>query len=135
MSINVYYDKDCDLSLIKGKKVTIIGYGSQGHAHANNLKDTGVDVSVALRPGSASAVKAENAGLTVKSIEDAVKEADVIMVLAPDEFQSYLDFFKPCGVIFKALAVITDIASNVFEAEKVCFQRLKLFFHTRVKLC
>ena len=90
MSINVYYDKDCDLSLIKGKKVTIIGYGSQGHAHANNLKDSGVDVSVALRPGSASAVKAENAGLTVKSIEDAVKEADVIMVLAPDEFQSTL---------------------------------------------
>jgi len=90
MSINVYYDKDCDLSLIKGKKVTIIGYGSQGHAHANNLKDSGVDVSVALRPGSASAVKAENAGLTVKPIEDAVKEADVVMVLAPDEFQSTL---------------------------------------------
>jgi ketol-acid reductoisomerase len=90
MSINVYYDKDCDLSLIKGKKVTIIGYGSQGHAHANNLKDSGVDVSVALRPGSASAVKAANAGLTVKSIEDAVQEADVVMVLAPDEFQSTL---------------------------------------------
>jgi len=90
MSISVYYDKDCDLSLIKGKKVTIIGYGSQGHAHANNLKDSGVDVSVALRPGSASAVKAENAGLTVKSIEDAVAEADVIMVLAPDEFQAAL---------------------------------------------
>ncbi len=90
MSINVYYDKDCDLSLIKGKKVTIIGYGSQGHAHANNLRDSGVDVSVALRPGSASAVKAENAGLTVQSIEDAVKAADVIMVLAPDEFQSTL---------------------------------------------
>ncbi len=90
MSINVYYDKDCDLSLIKGKKVTIIGYGSQGHAHANNLKDSGVDVSVALRPGSASAVKAENAGLTVKAIGNAVKEADVIMVLAPDEFQSSL---------------------------------------------
>ena len=63
MSINVYYDKDCDLSLIKGKKVTIIGYGSQGHAHANNLKDSGVDVTVALRPGSASAAKAEAAGL------------------------------------------------------------------------
>ena len=90
MSINVYYDKDCDLSLIKGKKVTIIGYGSQGHAHANNLKDSGVDVSVALRPGSGSAVKAENAGLTVKPIEEAVKEADVVMVLAPDEFQSTL---------------------------------------------
>ena len=90
MSINVYYDKDCDISLIKGKQVTIIGYGSQGHAHANNLKDSGVNVSVALRPGSASAVKAENAGLTVKAIEDAVKEADVVMVLAPDEFQSAL---------------------------------------------
>ena len=59
MSINVCYDKDCDLSLIKGKKVTIIGYGSQGHAHANNLKDSGVDVVVGLRPGSASAAKAE----------------------------------------------------------------------------
>lgn len=90
MSINVYYDKDCDLSLIKGRKVTIIGYGSQGHAHANNLKDSGVDVSVALRPGSASAVKAENAGLTVQPIEEAVKQADVVMVLAPDEFQSTL---------------------------------------------
>ncbi len=97
MSINVYYDKDCDLALIKDKKVTIIGYGSQGHAHANNLRDSGVDVSVALRPGSGSAVKAENAGLTVKSIKDAVSEADVVMVLAPDEFQSvlYADQIEP----------------------------------------
>jgi ketol-acid reductoisomerase len=90
MSINIYYDKDCDISLIKSKKVAIIGYGSQGHAHANNLKDSGVDVSVALRPGSASAAKAQNAGLTVKSVEEAVKDADVVMVLTPDEFQSQL---------------------------------------------
>lgn len=88
--MNIFYDKDCDLSLIKAKKVAIIGYGSQGHAHALNLKETGVDVTVALRAGSASAIKAENEGLTVKSIADAVKAADVIMVLAPDEIQSAL---------------------------------------------
>ncbi|MEO5343076.1 MAG: ketol-acid reductoisomerase, partial [Gammaproteobacteria bacterium SHHR-1] len=88
--MNIYYDKDCDLSLIKNKKVVIIGYGSQGHAHANNLKDSGVDVSVALRPGSASAAKAQAAGLSVGSVEDAVKDADVVMVLTPDEFQSQL---------------------------------------------
>ncbi len=90
MTMNIYYDKDADLSLIQGKKVTIVGYGSQGHAHANNLKDSGVDVTVALREGSASAVKAENAGLKVKSVEAAVAEADVVMVLTPDEFQSVL---------------------------------------------
>ncbi len=90
MSLNIYYDKDADLSLIQGKKVTIIGYGSQGHAHANNLKDSGVEVCVGLRPGSGSATKAENAGLTVKSIEDGVAWADVVMVLAPDEHQAAL---------------------------------------------
>jgi ketol-acid reductoisomerase len=88
--MNIYYDKDADLSLIQGKKVTIVGYGSQGHAHANNLKDSGVDVTVALRAGSASAIKAENAGLQVKSVESAVAEADLVMVLTPDEFQSVL---------------------------------------------
>ncbi len=88
MTMNIYYDKDADLSLIQGKKVTIIGYGSQGHAHANNLKDSGVDVTVGLRPGSASAVKAENAGLKVQGIEDAVRQADVVMLLAPDEHQA-----------------------------------------------
>jgi len=90
MSINVYYDKDADLSLIQGKKVAILGYGSQGHAHANNLKDSGVSVVVGLRPGSASAAKAENAGLEVRGIEDAVKGADVVMILAPDEHQAKL---------------------------------------------
>lgn len=88
MAINVYYDKDADLSLIQGKKVAIIGYGSQGHAHANNLKESGVSVTVGLRPGSASAAKATNAGLDVKSIKDAVAAADVVMLLAPDEHQA-----------------------------------------------
>ncbi|MEM7209468.1 MAG: ketol-acid reductoisomerase [Pseudomonadota bacterium] len=86
--MNVYYDKDVDLSVIQGKTVSIIGYGSQGHAHANNLNDSGVSVIVGLREGSASAVKAENAGLTVKSVEDAVAAADVVMILAPDEHQA-----------------------------------------------
>ena len=87
--LNVYYDKDCNLSLIQGKKVVIVGYGSQGHAHALNLKDSGVkDVRVALRPGSATAKKAEEAGFEVMSPADAAKWADVVMVLAPDEFQS-----------------------------------------------
>ncbi len=88
--MNIYYDKDCDLSIIQGKKVTIIGYGSQGHAHANNLKDSGVDVTVALREGSTSAKKATDAGLTVMNTADAVKQADVVMVLTPDEFQFQL---------------------------------------------
>ena len=66
--MNIYYDKDCDLSIIKSKKVCIIGYGSQGHAHANNLQDSGVDVCVGLREGSSSAAKAEAAGIAVKSI-------------------------------------------------------------------
>jgi len=88
--MNIYYDKDCDLSIIKGMKVAIIGYGSQGHAHANNLKESGVNVTVGLRTGSDSAKKAKDSGLTVKSIDDAVKDADVVMVLAPDEHQARL---------------------------------------------
>ena len=88
--MNIYYDKDCNLDIIKGMKVTIVGYGSQGHAHANNLKDSGVDVTVALREGSSSAAKAEGAGLTVKNVADAVASADLVMVLTPDEFQSQL---------------------------------------------
>jgi ketol-acid reductoisomerase len=88
--MNVYYDKDADLSLIKGKKVTIVGYGSQGHAHANNLKDSGVNVTVALREGSQSAAKARNAGLQVGNVADAVAGADLVMVLTPDEFQAQL---------------------------------------------
>ncbi|WP_322628659.1 ketol-acid reductoisomerase [Halothiobacillus sp.] len=86
--MQVYYDKDCDLSLIQGKKVTIIGYGSQGHAHALNLKESGVNVTVGLRAGSASARKAQAEGLTVLPIAEAVAAADIIMILAPDEHQS-----------------------------------------------
>lgn len=88
--MNIYYDKDADLSLIQGKQVAIIGYGSQGHAHANNLKDSGVKVCVGLREGSASAAKAEAAGLEVKAIAEAVACADVVMILAPDEHQAAL---------------------------------------------
>jgi ketol-acid reductoisomerase len=83
--MNIFYDKDVDLSLIKGKRVTIIGYGSQGHAHALNLKESGVNVTVGLRKNGASWSKAENAGLTVKVVAEAVKGADVVMLLLPDE--------------------------------------------------
>ncbi|QEI07087.1 ketol-acid reductoisomerase [Pigmentiphaga aceris] len=83
--MKVFYDKDTDLSLIKGKTVAIIGYGSQGHAHAQNLNDSGVKVVVGLRKGGASWSKAEKAGLTVKEVDDAVKSADVVMILLPDE--------------------------------------------------
>ena len=83
--MKVYYDKDADLSLIKGKKVTIIGYGSQGHAHALNLQESGGKVTVGLRAGGASWDKAKKAGLTVKSVAEAVKSADFVMMLMPDE--------------------------------------------------
>ena len=95
--MNIFYDKDCDLSIIQGKKVAIIGYGSQGHAHALNLKDSGVDVTVGLRKDSSSWKKAENAGLKVAEIEEAVKQADLVMILTPDEFQKqlYSDVIEP----------------------------------------
>ena len=83
--MKVFYDKDADLSLIKGKNVAIIGYGSQGHAHAQNLNDSGVNVTVGLRTGGASWTKVEQAGLKVAEVNDAVKAADVIMILLPDE--------------------------------------------------
>ncbi|HRP29184.1 MAG TPA: ketol-acid reductoisomerase [Burkholderiaceae bacterium] len=83
--MKVYYDKDADLSLIKGKSVTIIGYGSQGHAHAQNLNDSGVKVTVGLRKGGASWAKAEKAGLKVAEVAESVKAADVVMMLLPDE--------------------------------------------------
>ena len=89
--MRVYYDRDADVNLIKAKKVAVIGYGSQGNAHANNLRDSGAkDVVVALRPGSASAQKAEAAGIKVMPPADAAKWADVVMVLAPDELQAAL---------------------------------------------
>ncbi|RUM79297.1 MAG: ketol-acid reductoisomerase [Candidatus Thioglobus sp.] len=95
--MNRYYDKDADLNIIKGMKVAIIGYGSQGHAHANNLQDSGVEVVVGLRAGSTSEKKATASGLTVKSVEDATAWADLVMILAPDEFQAkiYTDNIEP----------------------------------------
>jgi len=89
--MKVFYDADADLGLIKGKKVAIIGYGSQGHAHAQNLRDSGVkEVAIALRDGSATAKKAEDAGFTVMTNADAAKWADLVMILAPDEHQAAL---------------------------------------------
>jgi ketol-acid reductoisomerase len=85
LSMKVFYDKDCDLSLIKGKTVAIIGYGSQGHAHAQNLNDSGVKVVVGLRKGGASWDKVGKAGLHVMEVNEAVKAADVVMILLPDE--------------------------------------------------
>ena len=89
--MRVYYDQDADVNLIKSKKVAIVGYGSQGHAHALNLKDSGIkEIKVALRSGSASITKAEVAGLEVVTPAEAAKWADVLMVLVPDELQAAL---------------------------------------------
>ena len=86
--MNIYYDKDADLSIIKSKKVAIIGYGSQGHAHANNLKESGVDVVIGLHDGSKSADKARNSGFEVLSVAEATKISDLVMLLIPDENQA-----------------------------------------------
>ena len=88
MTMNIYYDKDADLALIQAKTVAVIGYGSQGHAHANNLQESGVKVVVGLREGSASAAKATAAGLKVASVDEAVRQAEFVMMLAPDEHQA-----------------------------------------------
>ena len=90
--MQIYYDKDCDLSIIQSKKVSVIGYGSQGHAQACNLKDSGVDVTVGLRAGSSSVAKAEAHGLKVLSVAEAVAQADLVMILTPDEFHG--DLYK-----------------------------------------
>jgi len=86
--MQIFYDKDADLEYLNKKKIVVVGYGSQGHAHANNLKDSGMDVSVALRKDSSSCQKAEEAGFKVLEVKEAVKEADLVMVLMPDELQS-----------------------------------------------
>jgi ketol-acid reductoisomerase len=86
----LFYDADADLSMIAGRKVAVIGYGSQGHAHAQNLRDSGVDVRVGLREGSSSRPKAEEAGLRVLTVPEAVREADVVVVLAPDQVQRFV---------------------------------------------
>ena len=107
MAITVFYDKDCDLSIIRSKKVAMIGFGSQGHAHAENLRDSGVEVIVGLRPEGSSWKKAEAKGFKVLSVADATKEADVIMILTPDELQS--DIFK------------ADIKPNLSEGNVIAF--------------
>ncbi|AYJ87754.1 ketol-acid reductoisomerase [Sphingomonas paeninsulae] len=106
--MRVYYDRDADIGLIKNKKIAIIGYGSQGHAHAQNLKDSGIlDVAVALREGSATAAKAINAGFKVMTNADAAKWADIVMILAPDEHQAgiYAD----------------DLAANLKDGATIAF--------------
>ncbi len=103
----IYYEADCDINLLKGKKVAIIGYGSQGHAHALNLRDSGVDVIVGLYEGSKSKAKAEAQGLKVVSVADATKAADIIMVLTPDERQA--DIYK------------TEIAPYLTEGKALAF--------------
>ncbi len=107
MALTVYYDSDCDLSIIKNKKVSVIGFGSQGHAHAENLRDSGVDVTVGLRKGGSSWAKAEAKKFTVKTIAEATKGADVIMILLPDELQA--DIFED------------DIRANLKDGSAVAF--------------
>ncbi len=106
MNMKMYYDRDCNLSLLKGKTVAVIGYGSQGHAHAQNLKESGVDVVVGLYEGSRSWKSAEESGLKVMTSQDAAKEADVVMILVPDEKQ---------GKIYEGIApYMTEGKSLVF---------------------
>ncbi|MCP4970006.1 MAG: ketol-acid reductoisomerase [Arcobacter sp.] len=97
MALNVYYDKDCNIDLIKSKKVAMIGFGSQGHAHAENLRDSGVEVVVGLRKDGSSWAKAEAKGFEVKTVADATSDADVVMILLPDENQAdiYASEIKP----------------------------------------
>ncbi|MEE2891722.1 MAG: ketol-acid reductoisomerase [Pseudomonadota bacterium] len=105
--MQVYYEKDADLSVVQGRKVAVVGYGSQGHAHANNLKESGVPVVVGLRKGSSSWVKAENAGLEVAEVADAVSDADFVMVLTPDELMASI--------------YANDIEPNLKEGAAVAF--------------
>jgi ketol-acid reductoisomerase len=117
--MEVFYDKDCDLDIIKGKKVAVIGYGSQGHAHACNLNDSGVDVTVGFRPGSSSRAKAEAHGLKVKDVPEAVADADVVMILTPDEFQRalYTDSIEPYIKLHATLAFAHGFAVLYKEIE------------------
>ena len=107
MAIKIYYDKDCDLSLIQSKKVAMIGFGSQGHAHAENLRDSGVEVIIGLKKGGKSWDKALAKGFKVLSVPEATKEADLIMILTPDELQS--DIFK------------AEIEPNLSEGNAIAF--------------
>ena len=107
LGTTVYYDADCNLSKLEGKKITVLGYGSQGHAHALNLKENGMDVTIGLRGGSSSWKAAEEAGLTVKETAEAVKGADIVMVLIPDELQAdvYAQDIAPNFVSFSFISL------------------------------
>lgn len=107
MELNVYYDKDCNIELIKSKKVAVVGFGSQGHAHAENLRDSGVEVIIGLRAGGSSWAKAEAKGFKVLDIAEATKQADVVMILLPDENQA--DIYK------------NEIESNLKEGAYIAF--------------
>ena len=104
---DIKYDKDADLGIIQGKKVAVVGYGSQGHAHAQNLRDSGVEVVVALKDGSKSTPKAQEAGFLVMNTADATNWADVIVILAPDQHQRHL--------------YAEDVAPNLTEGKALVF--------------
>ncbi len=113
MAVSVYYDKDCDLSIIKSKKVAVIGFGSQGHAHAENLRDSGVEVIVGLKKDGSSWAKAEAKGFRVLSVSEASKEADLIMILLPDELQSKVFYSQICPNLSKGNAIAFGHGFNI----------------------
>ena len=124
--MQVYYDRDADLGVLKGKKVAVLGYGSQGHAHANNLRDSGIDVVVGLRRESKSWAKAENAGLKVAETAEAVASADIVMTCYPTSFKgrptrkrSSLD--SKTATIWLSGMVLTFISSELFPRPESTF--------------
>ena len=123
--MKVYYDKDADLDVIKNLKISIIGFGSQGHAHAMNLNDSGANVTIGLRPGSSSEAKAREAGLNVKNIPDATSDADVVMILAPDEYQAdlYKESIEP---ITSHLLQLRSHMDSIFITNKLCPRTLMM---------
>jgi ketol-acid reductoisomerase len=111
--MQVFYDRDADLKIIQSKQVAVIGYGSQGHAHAQNLRDSGANVVVGLRKGSASWAKAEKAGLKVKTVDEAVKSADLVMILVPDEHQARLYREQVAGKLKSGAALVFAHGFNI----------------------
>ena len=123
----IYYEQDADLSLIQNKKIAVIGYGSQGHAHALNLKDSGMDVVVGLREDSSSKAKAEAEGLQVKTVAEASQWADIVMMLAPDQHQKkiYTEEIVPYLEAGNTLIFLSRFSSLL-----TAFRRLKIGLHT-----
>src|SRR3546814_15800806 len=134
--MRVYYDRDADIGLGKGKKIAIVGYGSQGHAHAQNLRDSGVaEVAIALRTGSSTAKKAEDAGFKVLSNAEAAAWADIVMVLAPDEHQAaiYNDDLKDNLKPGAALAFRSEERRVGKECVSTCRSRWSPYHYTKKK--